>query len=80
MKSTTGAEPTALSIAARVSVERNREDMGESLEANVDGRAAWRNACCLLVACRRLKSGRTDESGLENILVAILYGMERKRG
>jgi hypothetical protein len=51
MNRTTGAEPTALSIAARVSWERNRAAMGEirgkeRREANVgDGRAACRNAC-----------------------------------
>ena len=47
---TTGADPTALSIAARVSVERKRAEMGvnrgeENLEANAAGRAVWRNAC-----------------------------------
>jgi hypothetical protein len=51
MNSTTGADSTALSIAARVSAERKRADMGvRRLEANLEakvgaGRAAWRNAC-----------------------------------
>jgi len=51
MNSTTGADPTALSMAALVSAEIKRADMGEylggrSLEANVGaGRVAWRNAC-----------------------------------
>lgn len=49
MKSTTGADPTAFSIAALVSVERNRVAMGENwgyenLEANVGARVACRNA------------------------------------
>jgi len=50
MNSTTGADATALSIAAFVSVERNRAAKGENrgeenLEANAGaGRAAWRNA------------------------------------
>lgn len=50
MNRTTGAELTALSIAARVSVERNRAATGKILgkarrEANAeDGRAAWRKA------------------------------------
>jgi len=46
MKRTTGAEATALSIAALVSVERRREAMGENLGmANLDaGRAVSRNA------------------------------------
>jgi hypothetical protein len=50
MNSTTGADATALSIAAFVSVERNRATKGENrgeenLEANAGaGRAAWRNA------------------------------------
>jgi len=50
MNSTTGAEATALSIAALVSVERNRRAMGENRgEENLDaklgaGRAACRNA------------------------------------
>lgn len=46
---TTGADPTALSIAARVSVERKRAAMDvkrgeENLEANAAERAVWRNA------------------------------------
>jgi hypothetical protein len=50
MNKTTGADPTALSIACRVSVDRYRRAMGEirreNLEANVGaGRAACRNAC-----------------------------------
>jgi hypothetical protein len=50
MNSTTGADPTALSMVALVSAERKRPDMGENrgvenLEANDGaGRAAWRNA------------------------------------
>jgi hypothetical protein len=51
MKSTTGAEATALSIAARVSSERKRRAMGEMRRGCVNlemkegaGRAAWRNA------------------------------------
>jgi hypothetical protein len=56
MKSTTGAEATALSIAALVSVERRREAMGENLgEANrvAAGRTAWRSAWVLLVGYSR---------------------------
>jgi hypothetical protein len=51
MNSTTGADATALSMAALVSVDRNRAAMAgtrgeENLEANNGaGRAAWRNAC-----------------------------------
>lgn len=51
MNNTTGADPTALSIAALTSVERKREDMGvnrgwENLEteANVEGRETCRKA------------------------------------
>ena len=58
MNRTTGAELTALSIAALTSVDKNREAIGENLgcvnlEANVDGRAAvCRNACLILrLAC-----------------------------
>jgi hypothetical protein len=50
MNSTTGADPTALSMEARVSADRKRADMGEyrgveNLET-IDGagRVAWRNA------------------------------------
>jgi hypothetical protein len=51
INSTTGAEATALSIAALVSEDKSRADMGENLGANLEvregiGRAAWRNACC----------------------------------
>jgi len=64
MNRTTGAELTALSIAALTSVDKNREAIGENLgcvnlEANVDGRAA---------VCRN-----ADDKGLVNILVAIVY-------
>lgn len=57
MNNTTGAEPTALSIACRVSVDRNREAMGEirgdiNLGANKGaGRAACRNAYINALAC-----------------------------
>lgn len=48
IKSTTGAEATALSIAAFVSVDRKRERtaMGVNLEAKAAGagRVTWRNA------------------------------------
>lgn len=50
MNRTTGADPTALSIAALVSVERKRAAMGENrgevdLKANAGaGRTACRNA------------------------------------
>jgi hypothetical protein len=50
MNNTTGADPTALSMAALVSAERKRAEMGknrgeENLDANVGaGRVAWRNA------------------------------------
>lgn len=49
MNSTTGAELTALSIAALTSVDRKRDAIGENrglenLEANVAGRAVCRKA------------------------------------
>ena len=53
MNRTTGAELTALSIAALTSVDKNREAIGANrgcvnLEAKVDGRAAvCRNACLI---------------------------------
>lgn len=52
MKSTTGADATALSIAWRVSADMNRRAMGEILGANLEasdgaGRAACRKACAV---------------------------------
>jgi hypothetical protein len=84
INSTTGADPTALSIAALVSVERKRTAMGENrgdenLEANVGARAAWRNACITYhqhifgqgVEDLRLAD---DNSGLEIILTVTTCG------
>ena len=54
MNSTTGADPTALSIAALVSVDKNRAAMGvyrgyANLEAKAGaGRAACRKTCRVL--------------------------------
>jgi hypothetical protein len=53
MNNTTGADATALSIACRVSADRNRAAIGEILKEDLEakagaGRAACRNACIRL--------------------------------
>jgi hypothetical protein len=50
MKRTTGADPTAFSIALRVSAERKRAAIGVMREGIIldEGRAACRKACAML--------------------------------
>jgi hypothetical protein len=79
MNNTTGAEPTALSIACLVSDDKYRKAVGEirgyeNLVANIGaGRAAWRKACVAPVSIGKEfleRSALTDDKvGLINILV-----------
>lgn len=88
---TTGAEATALSIACRVSVDRNLEAMGvirgyENLEANFGaGRAAFRKAYVTHIYQHISFTSSTedftladDNSGLASILNGYDFVMEMR--
>jgi hypothetical protein len=87
MNNTTGADPTALSMAALVSAERKRAEMGknrggENLDANVGaGRVAWRNASrglvlVLLWGNKESINHTEDNSGLETIFVVTIMSCD----